>query len=572
MQTLDSYLDRFLTGNFDVAVLKGQWGVGKTRYWNDFIKRKIQAGHARLTEYSYVSLYGLNSIEQVRNQIFQNAKSWGSDQPVEVPARTRIFSWGRNASRVIGEHHGAIPGGQRIAGTVNAISRSQVKNYLVCFDDLERKGDKLELKEIMGLVDELSQQRSCKVLIIFNEDALSKNDSQQYGENREKVVDAEFLYEPGIQRNVDLIFKPGDFCAAEVAYVSDALEISNIRILKKIKMMLDVHEDAFVGCKPQVIEDFGRHATLLTWAYFSMTGAEDLQQLKSRILKSPPSTIKMDQSDQLTASCKDLHRAIGSLAIRDTKFQTPIVRYLEKGTPNIEQIKKARVDAEAVVGSQEDRDAWNRAWRLYEECFSDDEEEIISLLQGLIRSKYLLNANFTEFLKVLDLFEALGVQCDEWVDLFIAHNHSQLERGYFDAWKEIGNARLAEAMKKMRVDSQPTRWTLDDILERLVRFGTFGQEELGELQHYTADDLYIWLKADGKEKSRKIKKGLILFWRGKALSPEAQAGVDHVLQIIREAFTRLAKESALNRLRINEHYDFTLIPPEALADSPVNAL
>lgn len=62
-----------------------------------------------------------------------------------------------------------------------------VNNYLVCIDDIERKGSALEIKEIMGVIDELARRKNCKVVLILNEDNLHEETAQQqFLEYREK--------------------------------------------------------------------------------------------------------------------------------------------------------------------------------------------------------------------------------------------------------------------------------------------------------------------------------------------------------------------------------------------------
>ncbi|MBS9760903.1 P-loop NTPase fold protein [Pseudomonas mosselii] len=576
MHHLDSYLDNFLHGHSDVVVLKGNWGVGKTRYWNDYINNKRQSEHERLEKYSYVSLYGLNSIDQVRSKIYHGAECWSGEQNLsttlskdeEQSRLSKFLDYLEGKWQAKGERHETVPGLNRLSAALNAFSHSRIDNYLICFDDLERKGEKLELRELMGLIDELSQQRACKILVIFNEGALAEKDVRQYEENKEKVIDTEFLYEPDIGHNLGVVFKPGDFCFEEVRFVCEAFELSNIRILKKIKRMLDVHQDAFIGCKAQVVTDFGRHASLLTWAYFSMEGTQDIKDLKRRILSVPLSAIKLDQPDEkVSANCRELYRALSSSGMRDTKFRTPIVRYLERGAPELQGIRSIREGAESVVSSQADRDAWDRVWQLYENSFSDDEDEIISLLQGLMQSGYLTNDNLGEFLKAIRLLVVLGVNIDGWVEKFIEQNQSVFERGGYDGWRDIGNERLVTAIATMRRESKVSRLSLDDILENIVRHGVWREEELKDLQYYTADEMYDWLKVNDRNKARRIRRGLSVFGRYKQSHPEKHEGVDHVLLITKQAFTRLAAESPLNKLRVDEFYSFTVTPFEPVTSS-----
>lgn len=46
--------------------------------------------------------------------------------------------------------------------------KNDFKNLIICFDDLERKSDKLSIKDILGLINQLKEEK-CKVILISNE-------------------------------------------------------------------------------------------------------------------------------------------------------------------------------------------------------------------------------------------------------------------------------------------------------------------------------------------------------------------------------------------------------------------
>lgn len=52
--------------SFAIA-LTGEWGIGKTRFWNEFYEENhINLG---VNKYSYVSLFGIDSIEALKFEI-----------------------------------------------------------------------------------------------------------------------------------------------------------------------------------------------------------------------------------------------------------------------------------------------------------------------------------------------------------------------------------------------------------------------------------------------------------------------------------------------------------------------
>jgi tRNA A37 threonylcarbamoyladenosine biosynthesis protein TsaE len=66
-------LGRFLVdGKPEVICVKGRWGVGKTYAWKRALQEAAAGGKMVLSTYSYVSLFGVTTLEQLKYSIFEN--------------------------------------------------------------------------------------------------------------------------------------------------------------------------------------------------------------------------------------------------------------------------------------------------------------------------------------------------------------------------------------------------------------------------------------------------------------------------------------------------------------------
>lgn len=72
----------------------------------------------------------------------------------------------------------------------------------MCFDNIERRTDNLSLKEILGLVNLLKEDKECSVVMIFNKEELDRIKNKDTEENnkkswyeiyKEKIIDYEFI-------------------------------------------------------------------------------------------------------------------------------------------------------------------------------------------------------------------------------------------------------------------------------------------------------------------------------------------------------------------------------------------
>lgn len=71
MNPISESLLKFLKDDpLRVAVMKGEWGIGKTFFWRTFINSVKEELSFRA--YSYVSLFGAQEIPDLKRQVFSN--------------------------------------------------------------------------------------------------------------------------------------------------------------------------------------------------------------------------------------------------------------------------------------------------------------------------------------------------------------------------------------------------------------------------------------------------------------------------------------------------------------------
>ena len=207
-------------------VLKGRWGLGKTYLWNSLVREVAgdPNGGIRATSYVYVSLFGVGSIDELKNLIFQQrldprdisqgtslSSLISSARGVLPKALTEVNNTALDRWRIFRQVEASLKGiGDRtkisdawkIAGSLMNESKfgalykqltfASVENFVICLDDIERRG-KLELNDLLGLICYLRDDRDCRVLTILNDDMLGEDRSvlERY---REKCFDLEIQF------------------------------------------------------------------------------------------------------------------------------------------------------------------------------------------------------------------------------------------------------------------------------------------------------------------------------------------------------------------------------------------
>lgn len=179
---IESELRRFLASEEpEVACISGRWGVGKTYAWNRYLKDALAANTVALGRYAYVSLFGVNSLDELKFSIFENSApifeiSIGAD--MQITSSTKVAAAKQMGKKALGAAK-QLPGVKSYLGDLGPmLGFSLVKNAIVCVDDIERRGSNLNIREVLGLVSNLKERKRCKVILILNDEALEKDKSE----------------------------------------------------------------------------------------------------------------------------------------------------------------------------------------------------------------------------------------------------------------------------------------------------------------------------------------------------------------------------------------------------------
>jgi hypothetical protein len=190
-EDLTKRITQFLEIETNYAVIiSGDYGIGKTYYFKNKlfpIVRETLVPNSINKEKYYpilISLFGIKSVEEIQKHIFLELFPLLKNKGVKIASD-------------IGKSLIKVFSGLDIEQYLNDAdsSSSDVINYnklLLCFDDIDRKSNDLQIKELFGFINNLVENSNTKVIIIANEDKLRKEgdkiDKNTYSTLREKVI------------------------------------------------------------------------------------------------------------------------------------------------------------------------------------------------------------------------------------------------------------------------------------------------------------------------------------------------------------------------------------------------
>ncbi|WP_186122825.1 P-loop NTPase fold protein [Burkholderia gladioli] len=217
-----------LIDNADLKViaLTGAWGTGKTHLWNE-IRKESQDPIVKGAR--YVSLFGLKDINQLKLKVVQSALPVGGDSSSLTEGLMKTWKVSVDALKKAHEGFSALDELALVAVPV------ALRNRFVVVDDIERKHASLSVDEVLGFVDEYSQNFGTRFLLILNSDQFSApTDSALWAAFREKVVEEELRFTPTPGEAFDIAVPNLDNPYRTTARTAvDACGVTNIRVIRQ---------------------------------------------------------------------------------------------------------------------------------------------------------------------------------------------------------------------------------------------------------------------------------------------------------------------------------------------------
>ncbi|ENW97809.1 P-loop NTPase fold protein [Acinetobacter sp. NIPH 298] len=212
--------------------ITGAWGVGKTFFWKSFLDKQLsdervyKKDNVFNRKYAYVSLFGLESLSDLKTHIYSSIESFHST--VEIP------KWIKSLPSVFKDTRVTQLGISAPVKLIDNLMFSRVSDAIICFDDFERMSDKLNINDVMGLANYLKLEKNCQVILILDEDKAEGNNKKKYADYKEKLIDETIIInsvEPLIRENAKNIH---DQLVNLMIEFADKLEIHNFRFFQKV--------------------------------------------------------------------------------------------------------------------------------------------------------------------------------------------------------------------------------------------------------------------------------------------------------------------------------------------------
>lgn len=536
----------------EVICVSGKWGVGKTFLWSKVLDDAHAMGKIPLKRYSYVSLFGVNSLDGLKTAIAGNSVSLDRSSsnerrliPIGVENSFRkLFRMTRDAGKEISSVGEAI-------AIVDHFLFSNVRSQIVCIDDLERRGSDLSVKDVLGLISFLKEQRECKIALILNHGGLG-DDQSTFDEHSEKVIDQLLNYEPSSESAVRICLDEKDSTDSLIAEFCATLRISNIRVIKKIernikRLLADVsitHED--------VLRQIVQSLTLFTWSNFDRQEAPPLSYIEADF-GSVFSQIVRDENAEIPENEKRWNQVLQNLNFGHVDELDALL---------IEGVKNGYFDHRAVaaqieklskdISLQKQHGVLKQAWSLYHGSFQNNPDDVVNTIDTTYREN--LNAITPGNLNsAVRLFRELGYEgmADNLIATYLEQedrpaefwdlNNSNIFPG------DVTDEAVSSAFRERHEALLPALDTVE-VLKRLASSNGWSRRDIDHLSSVTTDEFFEIFKNHEGDDLHDVITGALNF-RQISNADEKMVSITHNAV---EALKRIGRECEINARRIQK--------------------
>jgi hypothetical protein len=524
-----------------VAAINGEWGVGKTYFWKyEYISEYVKAREKDKNDFIYVSLFGLNSISELKNALLSNF-------PIKEISSS-VSSKGSFGIKWIGD----------LAPLVLTLAfNAKIKNKIICIDDLERKGKNLKIKDIFGLVDILSNQRACKVVLIHNKSQLQKGEEKSYSNFKEKVIDIEIKYSPSYSTLAKIGFNDseGPELGLVTKYIEES-ELRNIRVIKKAKRLLNDFNQKLDVLEvdentPDLKENLLKLFMILCGCYYKSNKYKDYKKLLE-FMTNGFEHIDFDL-EKVAKEGHSFYLESEDLKLIPTDIVAAIDHYFENGFFPDDLLSKSI----PILLSNYASDSASRKYsELYKKCyynFEKNEKEFKEAMHALLKSD-CHKLSFREFSSALDLLDYLQCDLNELRSDFCTHFEDEIKSWDLDeklmGWDFKVNENLLCQIEKIISKNKPSL-DIEHVLLNILKNRIHNDEELNFLLELDTDKIYNWIKHSQSTKLIGMIRGVLLKFNANKM-PEKQIALNTI-----EALKKIASEDRFNKKKIETLFGIT---------------
>ncbi len=550
LDIIKSQIEKFLISKTpEVMAIRGDWGVGKTYSWKKFLKEAKNENKITLKRYSYVSLFGLNSLESLKYAIFENVinrELIGTEASVETFKENRLALLESLSRKTLNPLKKFLSLGS-LTLPLESLSFLSLNETLICVDDLERRGHGLDPKDVLGLISFLKEQKRCKIVLLLNDEKMG---SDEYFDHREKVFDIQLKFDPTAEESASIAFEKKNSEFAILKELTQKLEINNIRVLKKIEYFVEQVIPLLKGYEEEVTYGAIHSLTLFTWCYYcSKDGAPTLEFVTNSTYSSYLGLEKDKEENEEESDWRAILRKYNYTSFDN--IDRVLAESVQTGFLNKKDfIKEASAKNDEIIGSK-GRDSFFASWKAYHNSFNNNEDEVINEIYESLKTNILFISRL-DLNGAVNLFRKLSQdqKASEMIDFYMENRSDEsqifnLNEGLFPGDKI--DDEIVQKFNSVYEDSVLEE-NASQVLGRIAGTNSWNPSDVVVLANTSVEEYFQLFKSEaGEHLSSYVKRCLEFGGYG-----DSNKEYTKIAQNAREALIRIGDENDINKLRVRK--------------------
>lgn len=542
-----SEIARFLSSpDPGVLCIKGAWGVGKTYAWNTILRQCQADKHVSLNMYSYVSLFGLSSITEVKNAIVEKGVDSRAKRFPDMNSYQDAFDLMMKGVRRGGGFASLLPQTRSYAEGVQRLMYTFMSPRIICIDDLERAGSGLTAKDILGLASNLNEERRCKVAILLNDEMLKGENQNEFRSQLEKVADVTLNFDLTPEEAADIAVGKGTLFCESLKRNSIKLGLVNIRVIRKAEYFLRTLQEILSDVDQRVLNQAAHTITIACFAKFQPDIAPSLGEIISfNPFEGLADDAAEEPQEEVEQDTRQIIRNYGITHIDE--FDRQLIDGVNKGLFDREEVRRKGDAVNKNLKKGDMTEEYSRAWELFRSSFSDNQQELLETLDRVTRTNVTVvdppNLN-----SVVKLFRRLGDngRADNLVEFYVSARGDEdiFDLEAYEAFNKVDDSGIRSAfMEKMiPMGSSDPLMSIRKIGEKQ----SWSDVDEDVLYSLSADDFYDIFKRETGDALGECLMAVRYLRRVRNLE-EKMVSVRSKMQ---DALVRIADETPLNKFRV----------------------
>lgn len=179
-------------------LVTGDWGCGKTYFFKNYLFGEIKSNTSFIP--IMVSLFGIKELKELPERVLY---AYLDKVGKNITSLGKITQFAKNIADALPVVNNYVDV-NKLLGSGDGLYRIIPNEIVICLDDIERAIEVININEMLGVINELVENKGYKVIVVANESFITEKGNSKDEDKgkqlifKEKVIEKTLVYVPNI--------------------------------------------------------------------------------------------------------------------------------------------------------------------------------------------------------------------------------------------------------------------------------------------------------------------------------------------------------------------------------------